>query len=367
LASAWDLINITVSEDWPPEVIKEMPDAVLYEDGYISNYFNVNEFFLDRDDDTLIFTYGQVHVRIKIHDNGSVDFYADPNWYGTENITIRATDPSGALGEDIITVTVLPVNDFPTLSQIPDQEGFGGETWILDLKTYLSDVDNDLTELEIICDSQHITIAGTVLIFQYPKDMKEDMVQITVRDPNDANASTVFNITLKEVGMAKSGGVDTVQYILTIILIIAILTTILLFYAHQRGKYEVEELFLVYYNGLLISYKYKSGQELKDQDIMAGMFTAVQDFVSDAFETEDNTDTPLKVMEIGDKKVMIERGKYVYLAGVFRGGTWRLAPKIRATVANVETEYGDRLKDWSGSLEDLAGIDKHLDNLRDSK
>ncbi len=368
IASAIDIINITVSEDWPPELVKEMPDVVLFEDEHVSNYFNVQDYFTDPDGDTLFYTYGQIHVRIILHPNGSVDFSTDPNWYGTENITIRATDPYDALAEDIITVTVLPVNDFPLLSQIPDQEGVSGKMWIIDLGPYLSDVDNNITELEIICDSPYITVAGTVLIFQYPADMTEDTVQIIVRDPSNASATTVFNTTLTEAEIVGSGGVEIVQYILTIILIIAILATILLLYAYQRGKYEVEELFLVYgESGNLISHNYQGEKELEDRDIMASMFTAVQDFISDAFDSEDHTKVPLKVMEIGDKKVMIERGEYTYLAAVFRGGTWLLASRIKKTVANLETEYGDKLKDWDGDLDDLKGIHKHLDNLIESE
>jgi hypothetical protein len=368
MAVAYDVINITVSEDWPPELVQELPDAVLFEDELISNYFNVQDYFTDPDGDTLFYTSGQVHIRIIIHSNGSADFFSDPNWYGTENITIRATDPDSALAEDIITVTVLPVNDFPQLSQIPDQEGVSGETWIIELEPYLSDVDNDINELEIICDSPYITVAGTVLIFQYPADMTEDTVQIVVRDPSNASATTVFNTTLTEAEIVGSGGVEIVQYILTIILIIAILATILIFYAYRRGKYEVEELFLVYgESGNLISHNFQGEKELEDRDIMASMFTAVQDFISDAFDSEDHTKVPLKVMEIGDKKVMIERGEYTYLAAVFRGGTWLLASRIKKTVANLETEYGDKLKDWDGVLDDFKGIDIHLDNLMESK
>jgi hypothetical protein len=368
LASAIDMINITVSEDWPPELVKEMPDLVFYEDEHVSNHFNVHDYFTDPDGDILFYTYGQVHVKITIHPNGNVDFYADPNWYGTENITIRATDPSGALAEDIITVTVLPVNDFPKLSQIPDQEAVSGETWIIDLGPYLSDVDNEFTELEIICNSPYIIAAGTVLIFQYPADMTEDTVQITVRDPSNASATSVFNTTLSEAEIAERGGVDTVQYILTIILIIAILATILLLYVYQRGKYEVEELFLVFgESGNLISHSYQGEEELVDRDIMASMFTAVQDFISDTFDPEDHTKVPLKVMEIGDKKIMIERGEYTYLAAVFRGGKWRLASKIKKAVANLEAEYADELKDWDGDMDDFKGIQKHFDNLIESE
>jgi hypothetical protein len=130
----------------------------------------------------------------------------------------------------------------------------------------------------------------------------------------------------------------------------------------------VEELFLVYgESGNLISHSFRGEKELVDRDIMASMFTAVQNFISDSFDTGDHSEVPLKVMEIGDKKIMIERGEYTYLAAVFRGGTWRLASMIKKAVENLETEYGDILSDWDGELDVLKGVQKHLEDLIDSE
>ncbi len=362
--SAWDIINITVSEDWPPQLIRDIPDVVFYEDEYISNRLNVHDYFTDRDDDTLFFTYGHEYIQVVIHENGSVDFYADENWYGIENITIRATDPFGALVEDIITVTVLPVNDAPVISRIPDQEGVLGITWILDISPYIQDIDNNITEMLIICESPYISAVGAVLIFQYPSDVEEDTVQVTVYDPSNADATTAFNVTLTKAGIGERNELDILQLIWIIILIIAILTTILLLYAYQRGKYEVEEVLLVYRKkGLLVSYKHKSEEVKMDRDLMTGMFTAIQDFVNDVFESEDMSGTPLKVMELGDKKVMIEHGKYTYLAAVFKGGTWRLVTKLQTTLADLEVKYKDVLEDWDGNMESLEGIDTFLDDI----
>ncbi|UCG69982.1 MAG: hypothetical protein JSV09_02905, partial [Thermoplasmata archaeon] len=341
-----------------------IPNVVFYEDDYIYDYFNVNNYFWDKDGDILIYTYGQVHVQVIIYYNGSVDFYADENWFGMENITIRATDPSGALVEDIITVSVLPVNDAPVIAQIPNQEGVRGETWILDIISYLSDCDNNITELGITIESQYIMVAGTVLIFQYPSNMEGDIVHVTVSDPNDANATTVFNITLSQVIIPKGGGIDLVLYVATMLLIVAILASILIVYAFQRGKYEIEELFLVYTkNSLLLYHKYKGNQELRDREITASMFAAVQDFVSDAFDSKDHKKAPLKEMEIGDKKVMIERGKYTHLAAVFKGGTWRLEPKLKETILELESNNSDLLQNWDGTMDDLSGLDKYLKDL----
>jgi hypothetical protein len=356
-------INITVSEDWPPELLAYFPDVVFYEDETLISHFNVNQYFLDRDDTTLIYTYGQVHVGISIHPNGSVDFYADENWFGIENITIRATDPSGALVEDVIAVTVLPVNDAPLIEGIPDQVGYVEKTWVLDLRDFVSDVDNHFTELEIICDSDYITIVGTVLVFQYPEGVNEETVRIVARDPADANASTTFTVNIKKDDMLEKDD-DILQYLWLFLLIAIIVVIIVLLVVYRSSKFEVEELFLVYgKTGILISRKHKGKDSEKDRDIMAGMFTAIQSFVSDVFEADDQSESHLKVMELEDKKVIIENGEHTYIAAVFKGGSWRLGPRLKGILSDIEMEYGDELEDWKGMIDKLDGIDNYLEVL----
>jgi hypothetical protein len=329
-------INIAVSEDWPPELLAYFPDVVFYEDETLLNQFNVNQYFLDRDDSTLFYTYGQVHVGITIHPDGGVDFYSDENWNGIENITIRATDPSGALVEDVIAVTVLPVNDAPIVEQIPDQVGYEGKTWVLDLRDFISDVDDHFSELVIICDSEYIAIIGTVLVFQYPEGVREETVRINVRDPSNANASTLFNVDVQKGTMMESND-DFFKYLWLFLLIVLLVIITVLLLLYKSSKFEVEEIFLVYNKtGILISRKHKGKGEEKDRDIMA---------------------------ELEDKKVMIENGEHTYLAAVFKGGSWRLGSKLKDVISDIELEYGDELENWKGVLEALEGVDVHLETL----
>ena len=266
--------------------------------------------------------------------------------------------------EDIITVSVLPVNDPPKITQIPDQEGFVGVTWVLDLSPYIHDDDNNITQLEIYCESPYVTIVGSVLVFQYPKEIREDNVQLLIRDPNNANAQTAFNVTLKnppQVGTERS---DLFSFIWLFILIIAILVILLLLYTYMRGKYDVEEALLVYRKkGILIAQVNEGQEEKMDRDLMTGMFTAIQDFVGDVFESEGQDTTQLKEMELGDKKVLIEHGQFTYIAAVFKGGAARLAPKLKSTLAELETEFIDVLEEWDGEIEALEGVEVYLEGL----
>jgi parallel beta-helix repeat protein len=360
----WQIINITISDNWQPKLNSKIPDVVFYEDEYKNDEFDVNTYFTDEDDETLFFTYGHDNIIVIIHTNGSVDFTAPENWYGTENVTIRATDDSGGLVEDIIMVTVLPVNDPPHIDRIPDQEGYTGMTWVLDITEYLHDADNNITELEIVCDSQYVTVVGSVLVFQYPENIMEDVVGITVQDPGNANAGTTFNVTIGRSVVPVSEDTDFFQYLWYLIPLIVALILAILLYVHARGKYEVEEALLVYRKkGILISHVNEGQEEKMDRDLMTGMFTAIQDFVNDVFESEGKSPTQLKVMELGDKKVLIEHGQYTYVAAVFKGGTRRLVPKVRSTLVELETQFIDILEDWDGEVGSLDGVDVYLEGL----
>jgi hypothetical protein len=361
---AWQEINITVSENWQPELENELPDVVFYEDEYINDEFNVYDFFVDRDGDALFFTYGNQHIQVHIQENGSVDFSAEENWYGTENITIRATDPSGAIVEDILTVTVLPKNDPPDISQVPDQEGFVGVTWVFDLSSFMHDNDNNITELDIICDSQYVTVVGNVLVFLYPDDIREDSVRVVIRDPDGSSAETSFDVNLKEQPGVKPSESDLFTYIWLFLLIAILVITLLVLYVYMRGRYDVEEVLLVYREkGILISHVNKGQDEKMDRDLMTGMFTAIQDFVGDVFESEGQDTTQLKELELGDKKVLIEHGQYTYIAAVFKGNAKRVVPKLQSTITELETEFIHNLEEWDGEIEAFNGVDDILSDL----
>jgi hypothetical protein len=119
----------------------------------------------------------------------------------------------------------------------------------------------------------------------------------------------------------------------------------------------IECLFLVHNDGRLIT-SYKSGRvQTKEAFSVMGMFTAIQDFVKDAFK---RTDGNLKTLEHGNLKVLLERGKNIYLAVVIEGGDEppELRKAMQRSLKEVEAKYGYILdQDWDGEL-------THLDELK---
>lgn len=128
---------------------------------------------------------------------------------------------------------------------------------------------------------------------------------------------------------------------------------------------SLDEVFLVYKNnGALITHVSKKEASL-DSDIVAGMFTAVQDFVKDTFGKGEVASAGLRRLEYGDKNILIEQGKKVYVAAVLIGatGTKGVYQDMRSTVDCVEKDYEAVLEHWDGDLNKTMGTEAVLKML----
>ncbi len=130
----------------------------------------------------------------------------------------------------------------------------------------------------------------------------------------------------------------------------------------RRRKVEIEEVFLVYRDGVLISHLSRTLLREKDEDVLSGMLTAVQEFVREAFQYGENRD--LQQMDFGDYRILIERGKYVFLAIVYSGReSIAIHKKVRAVIAKIEHDFGPALESWDGDMEQVMGA---RDVIRDT-
>jgi len=121
----------------------------------------------------------------------------------------------------------------------------------------------------------------------------------------------------------------------------------------------VEEVFLVHDSGLLLVHFSKTIRGEKDRDIVVGMLTAVQGFIREAFAKGSADD--LRMMDFGDRKILIRKGSYSYLALVIRGrAPLGLPGRMRRSLEHVERTYRTAIEKWNGSAEGLAGADDLL-------
>ncbi len=347
--SDWDSITVTVSDDFPPELVGIMPDITFNEDT-VHYGFNISNYFLDRDGDALIYTYGERHLTVTIMDvNSTVQIVPELNWYGQESVTFRALDPSGALVEDTVLVTVNPVNDPPVAAAVPDQVGRVNVTWVLDLSPYLSDVDNALDQLILSVDSEYATVNGLNITFRCAVSVN-DIVTVTV---SDGYAQTYLQINIL-VEYPPETPESLPSWILALIVIIAIAAIILL--AAAMRKPVIEQAFLIYKDGALLAHSTNRMIPDMDTQIFSSMFTAIQDFIKDSFKDEKNWS--LDKLEFGDNKIFIARGKegLYSLSLIYKGRDRGLQNISKKAIEAIDKAYGKEFKDWDGNMDRFRGV-----------
>jgi hypothetical protein len=198
--SDYAIMQITIWDHSPPEIIKPIDDVSFDEDTQLDEAFDLDDHFMGYNDGALNYTYymdythhGDEYVFVSLSQNNTVDFFSAMNWFGVEYITFRAEDGYGAIAETTIKVTVNPVNDAPTILDIPDQECKVNVSKTINLGPYISDPDTPSENLMITTDSPYITASGHSIILRYP-DITKEIVNIFVLD-GFSQSSTSIEVT----------------------------------------------------------------------------------------------------------------------------------------------------------------------------
>jgi uncharacterized repeat protein (TIGR01451 family) len=350
LGSDWDIIKVHVTDEFPPELKEFLPDVFLDEDS-VAFPFNVTEYFDDRGSNVTYSTIGNRNVNITFLTNGTIYIVPDPNWFGLEKVIFRVSTQLGAFVEDLINITVYPVNDAPVIFAISNQSGQVGRAWTLDLSPYVQDIDNLLVELVITTDSPSVTANGLNLTFRFTSEVELDIITVTV---SDGQAQAYRQIS---VSVTAAGFLDGIWPWLLALLALALLLTALAMYL-RRGWFVIDDALLMYNDGRLLSHVARRVTPDMDSEIFTSMLTAIQDFVTDSFNKD--TDWDVNKIEFRNKRIAIEKSEsgLVSLALIYQGKGKEevLNKKAKSILEKVEEDYGDALKDWDGSMGDVKGV-----------
>jgi len=370
LSSNHQDINITIMDNWPPELSSTIPDVSFYEDTTLPNAFKIDDYFTDPDGDEL--TFSSLSSNVLIHIDNST-FYVTLNstqdWFGVEYVTFKAMDTNGALTEQTVKVTVLPVNDAPVIREIPDLTMRKDQIFTLDLTQYVYDIDNSFSDLIIRAYGDHSktpTLAGYVLIFSYSEE-GTDQVHLEVSD-GDKTVYVMFNVRI--VSPPPPSFWDQIYWPWSLITALLAAAILVIFARRFFAKIHIDEAFLIYKSGSLISHCVIERRSDIDEDIFSNMLTAIQEFIKDSFREVE--DAPVKKIEFGKQKIMIERGELVYLAVVYNGfETRRNLQPIKDATEEIEKKYKKELESWDGFIFRFSGVEniiqKHLGELKTSE
>lgn len=112
--------------------------------------------------------------------------------------------------------------------------------------------------------------------------------------------------------------------------------------------YRIEQLFLIHREtSLSLLHVAADSTVTKDSDMVAGMLSAIQDFVRDSFGT--GKDSALEEFRVGELQVWIAAGRYAYLAAVIRGNPPReLRTTLEGTIESIHILKGTELAKFQG-------------------
>jgi OOP family OmpA-OmpF porin len=115
--------------------------------------------------------------------------------------------------------------------------------------------------------------------------------------------------------------------------------------------YHVEEIYLIHASsGLVLDHLVYEGGETRDSDLVAGMFTAIQDFVKDSFSTAQGES--LDNLRFGERIIFLKRADPIYMACVVRGNPpASLSQDLQEALELVVVESAEDLENFDGNTE----------------
>ncbi len=350
-----DIMGVRVTDNNPP-VSKGLPDVFFNEDEALPSAFALEDYFSDLESATLTFLVNQTqsYVQVSIGIDTVVSFSSTENWSGQQIIVFRAVDGNGAVVEDSIIATVIPVNDAPFISPIPRQSGEKNKAWLLDLSSYIFDSDNKTDDLRIESDFEYVIVAGHFLIFNCEESFDSRNTNATVND-GLLQSSSPF-----EVSVTSPVNPQVEMYIWPTSIGIILLGLVGLLYWRASRGFVLEDLFVIGKDGKLRVHKTTRTRPDRDEDLFSGMLTVIRDFTADTFREEKGT---LKSFELEeDKKVIMESAEGFYVALIFSGKEPGWAPKsLEAFSQDMETMYGPLITSWSGAMDELGDLPNMAD------
>jgi len=128
--------------------------------------------------------------------------------------------------------------------------------------------------------------------------------------------------------------------------------------------FQIREIFIIqHHSGMLLAHSHPGSSEIADSDLVSAMLTAIRDFVRDSFVPGDE-DAELDEIQFGQERIIIQSGKYAYVAVVIRG----IEPEgfrahLREFVSELHVRFGSALRDYDGDPAILPDFQPFLAQL----
>jgi hypothetical protein len=148
---------------------------------------------------------------------------------------------------------------------------------------------------------------------------------------------------------------DTKLFFVAVVAALTIINVVGLFMVWRTSPTIVDEVFLMTPTGMLLKHYTRRLRPDQDQDIMAGMLTAVQNFIKESF---DEAGGKLNEIRFENYDILISHGKNVVLAAIISTKKpERLRDQLKTATDDLEAQFGERISHWTGDKKELGEVD----------
>ena len=129
----------------------------------------------------------------------------------------------------------------------------------------------------------------------------------------------------------------------------------------QASPTIIDEIFLMTPDGRLLKHYTRRLKPDQDDDILAGMLTAVQNFIKESFEEAGGK---LKEIRFENYDIFISHSQNVVIAAVISTKKpEKLRAQMKLVTDDIEQHFGHKLRNWAGDKADLVGVDTIMKKL----
>lgn len=154
---------------------------------------------------------------------------------------------------------------------------------------------------------------------------------------------------------------DVKIFIFALSVILVLMNVVSFFLIWGSSSTMVDEVFVMTPSGMLLKHYTRRLRPDQDEDILAGMLTAVQNFVRDSFDTAGGR---LSEIRFENYDIIISYTDNLVLAAVLTAkNPEKLREKLKVAACEIEKAYGTKLKDWKGDMSELKLIDSVMKRL----
>jgi hypothetical protein len=148
---------------------------------------------------------------------------------------------------------------------------------------------------------------------------------------------------------------NTKLFFIGVVAALTAINVVGLFMVWRSSPTIVDEVFLMTPTGMLLKHYTRRLRPDQDQDIMAGMLTAVQNFVRDSF---DEAGGKLNEIKFENYDILISHSKNVVIAAIISTKKpERLRLQLKIATDDLEKQYGEKISHWSGDKKELGDVD----------